>query len=103
MEYVYIGDEKIEYEISKDNIKIIDSYRIKDKKLMKTILEILLMKDPYRDSRDRSLAQYVREWRSHNIMYHIPLKFFKEHCGDCDLSMGESKFRLFVYSILGRF
>lgn len=94
---------EVSYKINKKNIKIIDSYKIKDKKVMETILVGILEEDKYRDLRDRSIAEYVREWRSHNILYHIPLKIFKNHCKDCDLTMKESKLRLFGYAILGRF
>lgn len=100
-EKIKVYGVEVEYIADENNIKIIDSYKIKDKNMMLLILWSIYSKDRYH--RDRSLLEHIREWRSHNIMYHIPLKFFKEHCKDCDLSNNESKFRLFVYSILGRF
>ncbi len=95
--------QEIELKIiySKKNIKIKDSYLVKKKIEMKAVLEEILKKDPYQDYRDRTFRQYLKEWRCHNILYHIPLKYFKGHCKDCDLSVNESKFRCFVYSILG--
>lgn len=93
----------IEYIENDRNIKIIDSYKITDKDTMAFIIMKILVKDEYASTRDRHIAEYVREWKTHNILYKIPLRYFKEHCKDCDLSNNESKFRLFVYNILGRF
>lgn len=103
---LYIGTAThttvIEYIINDHNIKIIDSWKITDKPTMAFILMKILIDDEYGNTRDRHIAEYVREWRAHNIMNHIPLKYFKKHCKDCDLSNNESRFRLFVYNILGR-
>lgn len=95
--------KKVKCVLTKDNIKIKDSYKIKSKRDMEKILIDIWLADEDWHTRDRSTAEYVREWRSHNILYKIPLKYFKKHSGDCDLSNNESKFRLFVYAILGRF
>lgn len=93
----------VHYKLSSKNIKIINSYRIKSKKIMRELLDIIVWEDIYSEKRDRSLESYVREWRTHNILYKIPLKFFRKHCQDCDLTTKENKFRLFVYAIIGRF
>lgn len=96
---------EIELEIiySKKNIKIKKSYLVKKKSEIRAVLEEILKKDPYHEKRDRTFKEYLKEWRTHNILYHLPFKYFKEHCEDCDLSVNESKFRCFVYSILGCF
>lgn len=67
---------------------------------MEYILINIGLKDRYK--RDRLINDYVKEWKSHNIMYKLPFEYFKKHCKDCDLTNNESKFRLFVYNILGR-
>lgn len=104
---LYIGTAThtsvIEYVINDHNIKIIDSWRVTDKETMAFILMKILINDEWGGTRDRHIAEYVREWKAHNILYKIPLRYFKEHAKDCDLSNNESKFRLFVYNILGRF
>lgn len=103
---LYIGTAThtsvIEYEINDHNIKIIDSYKITDKDDMYYILMKILVDDKYAGTRDRHIIEYVREWKTHNILYKLPFKYFKKHCKDCDLSNNESRFRLFVYNILGR-
>ncbi len=96
-------DKTINFKITKDNIKIMDSYKVKDPNDMLEILLNITVHDKYNHLRTRPLDEYIKEWRTHNLLYKIPLKYFKEHCGDCDLSNKESKFRLFVYSILGRY
>lgn len=100
--FVIFNGKKIEYIIDKNNIKIIDSYKYKNKKLMRKILKEVLFHDPWPEVRDRTEEEYFREWRAHNLMYYIPLKYFKDHCVDCDLSNNESRKRRFVYAILGR-
>lgn len=96
-------NKKIDVLISKTNIKIINSFEIKTKKEMKKILKKILISDNYFETRDRTIKQYIKEWRTHNILYNIPLKYFKNHCKDCDLTVNENKFRLLVYWFLGAF
>lgn len=100
---IYYENKKIDVLISKTNIKIINSFEVKDKKDMKKILKKILTLDFYLENRDRTIVQYLKEWRTHNILYNIPIKYFKNHCKDCDLTVKENKFRLLVYYVLGIF
>lgn len=100
---IKVNDKIIQYKFNHHNIKILDSYKIKSKLEMAKIIQKVIYMCPYDDCIDRTIKKYVREWRTHNILYHIPLKFFKDHCKDCDFTKNESKFRLFIYEILGRF
>lgn len=93
----------IKYKTSEKNIKIIDSYKIKEKIIMAKALVKILYFDTYEDNRDRKIEQYIKEWRTHNILYKLPFSYFRKHCKDCDLTTKESKLRLIVYSILGLF
>lgn len=86
--------------VSSNNIKIIDSYKLNNKKEMKSVIEEVLNKTPlYHQT--RSVKALVREWRSHNILYKLGL--FKTHTKDCDLESNEKLHRRFVYFFLGRF
>ena len=91
--------------ITKSNIKIIGSYKINDTEKMIDILTHIFNQDNYWFTRDRTLSQWLKEWKTHNRLYRIgkllKINYFIEHCKDCDLSNKESKFRLFVYAILG--
>ena len=82
------------------NITIIDSYRIKSKKVMKEIIEEILYKAPIY-KRNRSIKALVREWRTHNIFYNKG--WFINHTKDCDLEIDEALYRRIVYFFLGRF
>lgn len=82
------------------NIKIIDSYKIQDKKQMKQIIKKILQIVPLYITR-RTLGSLVREWRCHNRFYNLGL--FKSHTKDCDLEAKERLYRRFVYFFLGRF
>ena len=82
------------------NITIIDSYKIKDKKVMKKMIEEILYKAPiYKQT--RSVKSLVREWRTHNIMYNKG--WFVIHTKDCDLESYEALYRRIIYFIVGRF
>lgn len=96
-------DKTVEWKTTKDNIKIMDSYKITDPNDMLEILLLITCHDKYNHLRTRPLDEYIKEWRTHNLLYKLPFRYFKEHCKDCDLSNDESKFRLFIYSILGRY
>ena len=83
-----------------DNIKIIDSYKLKNKKEIKEAVIEILEKAPMYLS-NRTVNSLVREWRAHNILYNWGL--FISHTKDCDLEAKESLFRRFFYFFLGRF
>lgn len=92
--------DEIDVEVVPDNIKILNSYKIKTKKEMKKyILKILDAAPLYQ--RNRSVNALVREWKSHNRLYNSGL--FVEHTRDCDLQSKEALHRRFVYFFLGRF
>lgn len=90
----------VKAQVYPENIRIIDSYRIKDKKLMKKIILDILDKAPIYKTK-RSIRSLIREWRSHNIFYNKG--WFIKHTKDCDLEANESLYRRFVYFFLGRF
>lgn len=91
----------VDIDFSKENIKIINSYTVTDKKQMKIILNIV--KNIARKKNifyTRNIESWIKEWKTHNLLYKFHL--FKKHTSDTDLSEDESKFRLFIYDILGR-
>lgn len=91
----------VNVEITRENIKIRESYKIKDKNTMLTILMItrnVARKNGF--SYTRTNKSWIQEWKSHNLLYKFNV--FKEHTMDTDLEENESKFRLFCYKFLGR-
>lgn len=95
MKEVTIGDIKIKY--NEHNIKILNSYKIKDKYLMRFILNDFLAITKFKSK--RSVNSWIREWKSHNRLYKLGL--FKSHTTDCDLEENEKKHRLLAYWFLG--
>ena len=82
----------------KKNVRIVDSYKIEDKKDMQRILEKFKNITEYRSK--RTMQSWIREWRTHNRLYKLGL--FKEHTRDCDIEGNEKLHRLLIYQILGR-
>ena len=78
------------------NIKVVDSYKITNKKDMLHFLKTLPL-----ELVNRSAKSCLNEWIAHNRLYKLGL--FKEHTMDCDLSANESLFRRICYWLLSRF
>ena len=95
MKEVTIKDVKIIYD--KENIKIIESYKIKKEKEMADILFWFVFKTGYKSRRD--IDSWIREWKTHNRLYKLGL--FRTHTRDCNLNENEKWWRLWFYEILG--
>ena len=81
------------------NIHIENSYIIPNnevERFLRVALDVIDGEFTYR----RSLDSWVREWVAHNRLYKLGL--FRKHTKDLDLDEFESKFRLFIYNIIGR-
>lgn len=86
----------------KDNICILDSYKVKRSKDMKQILENVFYASVNRGIfYSRSIKSWLKEWKAHNILYKFGL--FRSHTKDVDLTEKESKKRRFAYFILSLF
>ena len=83
------------YNKKTNNIKIIDSYLVTDKKRMTEYLKQLPL-----EKVNRNFNSCLNEWIAHNRLYKLGL--FKKHTQDCDLSQDESLFRRICYWILSR-
>lgn len=83
-----------------DNIKIINSYKVNNKKEMKQILKEIIRKAPIYN-RKRSFNALVREWKCHNRFYNMGI--LVSHTKDCDFETNEALYRRIMYFFLGRF
>ena len=83
-----------------DNIKIIDSYKIKTKKEMKMFLLEVFEKAPIYKTK-RTMGSLLREWKCHNRFYNKGI--LVSHTKDCDLESKEALYRRFFYFFFGRF
>lgn len=86
----------VEIQYDKNNVRIIDSHKVKEKN-MRNILEWFLIKTCYKSR--RSLDSWLKEWKAHNRLYKLGL--YRSHTIDCDLNENEQWWRLLVYSIIG--
>lgn len=74
----------IEFKLSKENTKIVNSYMIKMKKSMQNEIDAMItMREMRKFPVTRSVNSYVREWKGHNNLYNLGL--FKTHTKDVDL------------------
>lgn len=83
-----------------NNIKIIDSYKIKTKKEMKEFLLEVFKKATIYKTR-RTMGSLLREWKCHNRFYKKGILISRTK--DCDLESKEALYRRFFYFFFGRF
>lgn len=88
----------IVYKILPNRIKIIDSYQITDRSRMREIIYAIQHNHP--EVRfDRDHDDLIHEWVAHNRLYKWNIK--RDRTKDVDLCYKETKFRIFLYRILG--
>ena len=103
--YMYIGDKECIDTIKQDgtklliqdarsgndpDIKIYDSYKIKDEQLQKEILDKLLYYEEIHPSDwERTKTSMVNEWYAHNLLYNMNYK--RERTRDVDLDNNDEE------------
>lgn len=90
----------LKIEVTCDNIKIHDSFKIKKKKDIKECVKEIIHKAPLYKSK-RSVNSMVREWKAHNRFYNIGI--LKSKSGDCDLEAKQFFLIKLFYLIFGSF
>lgn len=95
MKKVRIGRVEIEYDAG--NVRVLESYKVKNKKVMRYVLEYFKEREGFKSR--RSIRSWVREWVAHNRMYKLGM--FKGHTRDCDLEELEGWHRRVIYFIIG--
>lgn len=94
MKEIQIYGVTIQY--NKDNVRIVDSYKVKEKD-MRSILCMFLYE--VGTIYERPIYSWIKEWKAHNRLYKLGL--FRNHTRDCDLEENEKWYRLLAYQILG--
>lgn len=89
----------MEYYVSNNNCKIIDSYKITSKEVMLDFINQL--REEHKEFQARTSLSYYREWKAHNILYKLDL--FKSHTKDTDLNIDEKLSRRICYFIISLF
>ena len=89
----------IKYTLSKNNIHIVDSYKIKKRAYMNDIVVLIRAEAIKKGFKyKRSNSSWVTEWRAHNYMYEHGIE--KARTGSVDLNEDESKLKLIGYSAM---
>ena len=86
-------------------LHIKDSYKIKSASDIKAALEYIHGMDEYKKLLEtgytRTFQSEYREWKAHNVLYHLGVA--KWSTGSVDIDQNESKLRRFMYAILSIF
>lgn len=84
--------------INKDDICIIDSYKIKTIKNMKCVINSIRQKcDNSNIIHKRSMYSLINEWRSHNLLYDLHIQ--RDKTKDVNLN-NETLIKRICYSVL---
>lgn len=95
MKEIIIRNVKIQY--NSENVRIVNSYKVRNREYMEFILKTFIEKTGYKSK--RSIKSWVKEWVAHNRLYRLGL--YKSHTVDTDLEENEKIHRLLIYQILG--
>ena len=88
----------IEYTLSKGNVHIVDSYKIRKKADMNGIVAAIRAEAKKKGyTYKRSNSSWVTEWRAHNYMYDKGQQ--RARTGSVDLNDNESRLKLLAYSV----
>lgn len=93
------GNYSITYHLTKNNVQIVNSFRIQKKADMTAIVkkiraEALKLGFKYK----RSDSSWVTEWRAHNYMYDKGME--RSRTASVDLNENESKVKLASYNVM---
>ena len=89
----------IQYKLSKGNVQIVNSYKIKKKADMNAIVKAIRAEATKKGFKyKRSNSSWVTEWRAHNYMYDKGKE--RARTGSVDLNENESKLKLLSYNAM---
>lgn len=88
----------MEISVSPNNIHINDSYKIKSKRDMLSVINKI--RSTYQsDVLNRTDKSLLNEWAAHNLCYNFHL--FRSHTKDVDLDCPQKKYLSVCYNIVG--
>ena len=96
---VKYGKYEISYTATKNNIKIVNSYKICKKADMSAIVKLIRAEAQKLGFKyNRSNSSWITEWRAHNYMYDRGIE--RSRTASVDLSEKESRVKLASYSLM---
>jgi hypothetical protein len=99
MQTLKYGKYEISYTLTKDNVHIVDSYKVYKKADMNAIVKLIRAEATKLGFKyKRSNSSWVTEWRAHNYMYDRGVE--RARTASVDLNEDESTLRLVGYSLM---
>jgi hypothetical protein len=93
------GKYEISFSLTKNNVHIVDSYKICKKADMEAIVKLIRAEaSRWGFKYKRSNSSWVTEWRAHNYMYDRRIE--RARTASVDLNENESKLKLLSYNAL---
>ena len=99
MPKVKYGKYEISYSLTKNNVHIVDSYKITKRADMNAIVKLIraeALKLGFKYKRSNS--SWVTEWRAHNYMY--DKRMDRARTGSVDLNENEGRLKLLSYNAM---
>ena len=87
--------------ITENNVHIEDSWEIRTRQTMETMLNHYRVTNPECKTWLRTNKELIQEWRAHNLLYDLHL--FRSHTKDVDLDYPQSRKRKVIWAILSFF
>jgi hypothetical protein len=92
-------NQKITCTITKSNVQVVDSYKIRKAADMKAIIKLLRAEAAKKGFKyKRSESSWLTEWKAHNYMYDRNKE--RARTRSVDLNEGESRLKLLSYSAM---
>ena len=96
---VKYGKYEISFNATKNNVQIVNSYRVTAKADMNAIVKLIRAEAKKLGfTYSRSNSSWVTEWRAHNYMYDCGVE--RSRTGSVDLSEKENKLKLASYKVM---
>jgi hypothetical protein len=97
--FIYYNDKEIDCTISKNNVHINHSIKIKRRKEMTEIIDMIKQKLPEHEINNVSTFLCVQEWGVHNLLYSLGL--YRDRTRDLDIDTNKPWYMKIIYYILG--
>lgn len=98
---IYHNGVELKLSISTNNINIKNSYKIRCRKNILSVIKQMKEKIPNHLVSSISNFSLVNEWACHNICYRLGI--YKERTRDVDLDYGKPWYINILYNIIGMF
>ena len=96
---LYYNDTELVISVSENNVNIKNSFKIKSKRDMYSIIKQIKCKYPENNITKVSDFLLVQEWATHNLCYN--LNIYRERTKDVDLDYNKKWYYKIAYGIIG--